>query len=127
MLELWNTCLRKLKNGEKNNMLGLLFIFWIGKYFYQLAEQYKKNKWLFAILGIVVFYAGQFVVGLILGLLVYFFDWSIDFDDQWLMALIGIPAGGISVYVFYFLLEKTWKSEKVEVKDSIQDIGRPVE
>ena len=48
-------------------MLGLLLLYWIGKYFYKLAEAYDKSKWGFTILGIVVYYAGIVVLGLILG------------------------------------------------------------
>lgn len=105
-------------------MLGFIFIYWIGKYFYQLAETYKKNRWLFAILGVVVYYAGQAIIGVLLGLGVMFFGWDIDFDNTLQMAVIGIPSGALIAYLFYFLLEKNWKKNKVEVKDSINDIGR---
>lgn len=117
--------MKKLKNGEKNNsILGLIFIYWIGKYFYQLAEEFNKNKWLFAILGVVVYYAAQLIVGVLIGVLAMFFNWNIDFESNIQMALIGIPAGAGITYLFYFLLERKWKSEKIEVKDSIQDIGK---
>ena len=35
-------------------MLGLVLLYWIGKYFYKLAEEYDKSKWGFAILGLVL-------------------------------------------------------------------------
>lgn len=105
-------------------MLGLIFIYWIGKYFYQLAEEFNKNKWLFAILGVVVYYAAQLIVGILIGVLAMFFNWNIDFESNIQMALIGIPAGAGITYLFYFLLKRKWKSEKIEVKDSIQDIGK---
>ena len=35
-------------------MLGLLLIYFIGKYFYDLAAEFEKNKWLYAILGVVM-------------------------------------------------------------------------
>ena len=50
-------------------MLGIVLIYWLGKYFYQLAEKYNQNKWLYAILGIVVYYVSQLFFGFVLGIL----------------------------------------------------------
>lgn len=107
-------------------MFGLILIYWVGKYFYQLAEKYSQNKWLYAILGIVVYYAGQAIIGFTIGLVTVFFDISIDWDNKIMMALIGVPAGALSAYLFYIFLEKKWKNEEVKV-DSIQDIGKEIE
>ncbi|TDN87659.1 hypothetical protein DET49_111107 [Salegentibacter sp. 24] len=38
-------------------MLGLLLLYWIGKYHYRLAGEYDKSQWGFTILGIVAYYA----------------------------------------------------------------------
>ncbi|MGV7107351.1 hypothetical protein [Flavobacterium sp. U410] len=104
-------------------MFGIILIYWVGKYFYQLAEKYNQNKWLFAFLGVVVYYVGQAIIGLTLGLMSLFFGFEIDWDNSVLMALLGIPAGAGSVYLVYILLEKKWKKEEVKI-DSIQDIGQ---
>ncbi len=44
-------------------MLGLFLLYFIGKIFYQLAEAHNKNKWVFAILGVIAYYAGTFLGG----------------------------------------------------------------
>ena len=36
-------------------MIGLIFLYFVSKAFYRLAELYKQNKWLYGILGVVVF------------------------------------------------------------------------
>jgi MFS family permease len=105
-------------------MLGIVLIYWLGKYFYQLAEKYNQNKWLYAILGIVVYYVSQLLFGFLLGILNELFSWGINFDN-FAINLLGIPVGLLASYLFYFLLEKVWERDVVIVKDSIYDIGKP--
>ena len=104
-------------------MLGILFIYWIGKYFYQLAEKFNQNKWFYAILGIVIYYSGQIIGALLIAVVSELFDLGIDFDGV-LINVVGILIGGIACYLFYLLLEKVWKRDVVIIKDSIQDIGK---
>ena len=82
-------------------MLGILFIYWIGKYFYQLAEKFNQNKWLYAILGIVVFYAAQLFFGILLGVGDAIFDLGINFEENLGLDLLGIPIGALACYLFY--------------------------
>jgi len=105
-------------------MLGILLIYWLGKYFYQLAEKYDQNKWLYTILGIVVYYVSQLIFGLILGIFNELFGWGINFDN-FAINLLGIPIGLLVSYLFYLLLEKVWKRDVFIIKDSIHDIGKP--
>ena len=106
-------------------MLGILLIYWIGKYFYQLAEKFNQNKWLYAILGIVVFYAAQLFFGILLGVGDAIFDLGINFEENLGLDLLGIPIGALACNLFYELLDKVWKRDVVIVSDSIQDIGNP--
>lgn len=104
-------------------LFGFILIYWMGKYFYQLADKYNQNKWLFAILGIVVYYLSQFVVGLFIGVLNAIFNFGIDFNNFG-VNLIGIPIGFLFVYLFYILLEKNWKKSKIEPIERIDQIGQ---
>ena len=104
-------------------MLGLIFIYWIGKYFYQLAEKYNQNKWLFAVLGLVVYYSSQIVVGLTIGIVNEIFALGINFDAVGI-TLLGIVVGVLFTYLFYYLLEKKWSKNKIEPVQSIEDIGK---
>lgn len=104
-------------------MLGLLLIFFIGKYFYELAQDYYKHRWLYAILGVISYYAGTMIGGFIVAIGSDLFGWNINFEDTLTLTLIAIPFGILSAVGFYFLLRRSWKNSKVEVKDEIQDIG----
>ena len=106
-------------------MLGIIIIVIIGRQFFKLAEQYKQNKWLFGILGVVSYYVGAFIGGGILGVFDVVLDLGIDWDDNLLMSVIAIPFGIGSVALFYYLLKKNW-SRRVIIEDvnEIQDIGK---
>ena len=106
--------------------LGLFLIYWLGKRFYILAEKYNQNKWLFAILGVIVYYFGQFVYGMILVILSEFFHLDIDIDNVG-YSLIGIPIGALFCYAFYYFLEKNWQSKQVVPIENIDDIGKDID
>ncbi|WP_299556197.1 hypothetical protein [Seonamhaeicola sp.] len=105
-------------------MLGIILIIFIGKYFYELAQDYYKHRWLYAILGIVVYYAGTGVGGVVLGVMNELFGLNINWDNTLLMTFIALPFGIGASGLFYFLLRRNWKKAKIEIKDEIQDIGR---
>ena len=106
-------------------MLGILLIYFIGKQFYALAEKYKQNKWLYAILSIVVFYGAGLVFGVILGVFDVLFEWEIDWDANYGINLLGIPVGLLACWGFYYLLKTRWEKSVKVVRDEIQDIGKP--
>lgn len=104
-------------------MLGILFIYFVGKYFYDLAISHDKNKWLFAILGVVSYYLGTLIGGILLGFLSVLLSIEIDWDNNVLMSVIGLPFGFGTTYLFYHLIKKKWSSE-VKIEESIDDIGK---
>lgn len=108
-------------------MLGIVFLYFIGKYFYKLAEEFNKNKWLFAVLGIVVYYAGTMIGGVILAILDELVGIGFDWDNNLLLGLVALPFGIATAYLFYYLLKKQWEKTVVIVTDEIQDIGRPLD
>ncbi|MEP3838428.1 MAG: hypothetical protein ABJM36_12310 [Algibacter sp.] len=109
-------------------MLGLLFIYIIGKRFYDLSEEYNQNKWVYAILSVVLYYTSSFVFGILIALLdIYVFDWGMDWDSNWGANLLGLPAGLLSLWGFYMFLENRWKNSMLVVKDEIEDIGKNIE
>ena len=108
-------------------MLRLILIFFIGKYFYELAQEYEKKRWLYAILGIVVYYAAGAVFGVILGLADVILGLGIDWDNSLGLNLLGLPIGIAADYIFYQYLKKTWEKERGNPADEIMDIGKPLE
>lgn len=108
-------------------MLGIILIIFIGKHFFKLAESYNKNKWLYAILGIVSYYAGSAIGGIIIGLLSELFGWYLDFDNNLILIAIAIPFGLGTVALFHYLLKKNFEQNKPEPIQSIEDIGKSIE
>ena len=106
-------------------MLGLLLIYWIGKYFYRLAEKYKKSKWGFAVIGVVTYYGGIMAFGFISGIILAFVaPETLDNMNELLYGLMLLPFGLLSCYLLYKFLEKKWEKEYVAPFDSIEEIGK---
>lgn len=107
-------------------MLGLVLIYFIGKYFYKLAEEFGKNKWGFAILGVVTYYTGAFLGGIILGLIsIIWEDFNIEYMSDMQLGLMAIPFGLLTCFGVYSLLKRIWtKYQKEEEVVSIDDIGK---
>lgn len=108
-------------------MLGLLLIYFIGKYFYELAQDFYKHRWLYAILGIVVYYASGAVFGVILGVFDLLLELNINWDETFGINLLSIPIGLLGCYGFYIVLKKRWQNNPDLVKDEIEDIGKTIE
>ena len=114
-------------------MLGLILLYWIGKYFYKLAEEHNKSKWAFTILGIVVYYSGGFVFGLAIFTIIEIVSPKYtDTINEFLFGLIMVPFGILSCYLFYDYLKRSWKSFEQDIifdeeGNIIQDKSEPVE
>jgi len=110
-------------------MLGILLLYFIGRFFYKLAEEYGKSKWGYAVLGVVTYYAGTFIYGIIY-VLIYFANNPLalesDVDNDWTLRLTAIPIGIGFAYGLYYILERSWKKDKKEETGSINidDIGK---
>lgn len=105
-------------------MLRILLIYFIGKYFYELAQDFYKHRWLYAILGIVVYYISGFVFALILVVLDSLFLLNINWDNSFGVNLISIPVGLLGCYIFYIVLKKRWEKADTSSMDEIDDIGK---
>jgi hypothetical protein len=107
-------------------MLGILFIYFIGKYFYDLAIFHKKSKWLFTIFGVISYYAGTLLGGFLLGLFSVLFSIEIDWNNNILISVLAIPFGVGTSYLVYILLKRKWSSE-VKIEETIDTIGKKQE
>lgn len=88
-------------------MLGLLLIYFLGKYFYDLALQYNKPPWKYAVIGILSYYLGIALGGAFMGIML---EWtspgSIDRINDWLLGLICIPFGLLIAKLTHLHLQK---------------------
>ncbi len=99
-------------------MLGLLLIYFIGKAFYDLALKYEKNKWVFAVLGVVTYYVGTIGGGFLLGL-AHIMGWmNINDISDIALGLMAIPIGLLFVVALYQILKRNWKSQTEERRES---------
>ena len=105
-------------------MLGIILIYFIGKKFYQLADQFDKNKWGHAISGVVTYYAGTFLVGLIIGVVIEVWGSISIYDlNDFVLTLIALPFGLLACYGLYTYLKKKYEKNASLTTDSIDDIG----
>lgn len=106
-------------------MLGLILIYFIGKNFYKLAEAHGKSKWGFAILGVISYYFGTFVFGMIIGIIIELWSTSSidDFSDMQL-GFMALPFGILTCVGLYYLLKRLWKKDEKVDEVLIDDIGK---
>ena len=94
-------------------MLGLLLIYWIGKSFYDLAKQYEKGPWPYAIIAIVCYYGLQFVVGGVAVLVMMNEDPYLDessLTGNWGLNILGVIIGALGTWLFYRYLKNKWST-----------------
>ncbi|MFD0862169.1 hypothetical protein ACFQ1M_08105 [Sungkyunkwania multivorans] len=106
-------------------MLGILLIYFIGRYFYRLAEKYDKSKWGFAIIGVLSYYGGLALFGLTLGVILGLVaPETLDTMNERLLGILLIPFGIGSSWGLYVFLKRRWQKESNLVVDEIDDIGK---
>lgn len=100
-------------------ILEIAAMIFVGRSFYQLAENHRKNRWLFTILGIVSFYFGIFVGGIVLALVyeLYLHE-SIEGENPILLTLMALPLGIFSCWGLYKILSNQWLKKSSEKQDS---------
>lgn len=110
-------------------MLGIFLIYFIGKQFFDLAKEYNRNEWGYAVLGAVMYYVGTFVGGIILALIFFLIDGDFNaFDeiDDLLLSLMGLPFGLFMSWLTYQFLEKKFNKDGSAINtlnDNILDEG----
>lgn len=113
-------------------ILGIIILIFVGRQFYQLAQKYEQNNaWVYPVLGIVSYYAGVLIGGLILGVFLgLFFPDFLDKTSELALGLLTIPLGILACWGLYQLLKTTWKKKYEEaqrLKPKISDIGKSEE
>lgn len=104
-------------------MLGILLIYVIGKQFYDLAIKHQRSAWGFAIFGVVAYYGGTFIGGLLLGVLAILIDWNIEGIHDLALGLMTLPFGLFITWLAYILLKKKWENIESNTDSDILDAG----
>ncbi len=104
-------------------MLSIVFLYFIGKPFYNLAREHATGKWIWAFLGIISFYAGAILFGIIAAIII-----AVIAPNNYEEILNGpafslaiIPFGLVSCYLFYKWLKKRWENKTENVHTDILD------
>ncbi|MBV7441146.1 hypothetical protein KRX57_06910 [Weeksellaceae bacterium TAE3-ERU29] len=106
-------------------MLGLIFLYFVGKQFYKLAEQFNKSKWGFAILGVVSYYGGTVLLGIIIGIMMEILSPGfMDTVNERLFGICMIPFGLLTCFLLYKWLQRKWRKEKQIIDNEIEEIGQ---
>ena len=104
-------------------MLGLILLYFIGKKYYELAGEYDKSQWLYAVLGVVSYYVGGLSVLFLFALVYEFTSPGAITGNEHSYSLLIIPFGLLSTYLVYRFLNKKWEREKPKVDSDIEQIG----
>lgn len=109
-------------------MLGILLIYWIGKYFYKLADLYNKHKWAYGILGVLAYYGGTFFFGFFVGFILEFSSPGYaDSVNELFFGFLMIPLGLLCCFLLYKYLEKKWKKEVPNINELLENFGEKEE
>ena len=102
--------------------LGYVFIFYIGFYFYRLAENHANNKWLFGLVGIATYLLALVIYPLIIRLLYSKENYNFDLSA---ISLRSFLIGCLSVFFLFQILSFIWNRKKtVEEEEDIDKIGK---
>ena len=93
-------------------MLGILLLYFIAKPFYKMAERHDKNKWLFAICSVLIYYLGSFIGGALIAVVSQFgFNYPIDQMEDILIGVMAMPFGLLAAWGFFKYLERKWEND----------------
>jgi len=90
-------------------MLGLIPLIFIGRWYYQLAHEYNKNRWGFAILGVGIAIVSQVLFGFVTGFIAAATGNLQWLDNPIIISLIALGFAVICVVIVHNLLRKFWK------------------
>lgn len=99
-------------------MLGLIVIVFIGRSFFNLARAHEKNSWGFAILGVLSYYTGAFLFGILIGITLEIFSpGMVAGMNELVLGLIALPFGVLSTVGLYYLLKHIWEGNSKHAKE----------
>ena len=102
-------------------MLGLILIYFIGKYFYDLAKSFKKSAILYAVIGVASYYAGVFIGGALIGVVLTYTASDPESINEFVLGLMCIPIGLLSCWGLHRFLKHQWSSKTVVSRDLLDE------
>jgi len=102
-------------------MLGLIPLFFIGRYYYQLAHEYDRSTWGFAFLGVGIAIVAQLLFGFCTGLLAAATGNLQWVDNTIIISLLAIAFSVLAVVIVYKILEKNWSNNPKDKSNGLLD------
>jgi len=101
-------------------MIGLLLIYFLWKYFSELAIEHKKSKWGFGLTGIASYYLGTILFGVAIGIIDAFAGTNyVEETNNVVLNIASLPFGVLSAWGLYKYLENKWNAQKFGDSDSL--------
>ena len=102
-------------------MLALLLLYFVWKHYSDLAKTFEKKGWPYGLLGVVVYYGGTILFGVIIVIISEYNPDLLPELSDISLSLITIPFGLICTTLLYKFLKKRWLANSVNNDDSIID------
>lgn len=102
-------------------MLTIIFVIFIGKYYYELAQAYYKHRWLYFALGIGIYFFSIFLLVYTLGYSTKMGWLQYDFTTSNVFIIQFVFAPLCTLVIYAFLYFKWKKKEKMKIE--INEIG----
>jgi len=105
-------------------MLGIVLIYFMAKWIYNLAKKYNKpNAWLYGVLGVITYYGIGLGLTFAIGFAMLMNDpTSLDTQGSELMlSLIAIPLGIGGVALLHYILKRNWSKNASETNSELLD------
>ncbi len=91
-------------------IIGIVLIVLVGRAFYQLAHEYDKSRWGYAIAGVASYYIGLFTSAFIVGIVIELISpGTITESNENMFGLLAIPFGALVCWGFYTWLKRSWE------------------
>jgi hypothetical protein len=102
-------------------LISLFLIYFVGRAFYELAHEYDKSRWGFAILGVISFYVGQLIGGFILGIAILLGAERLANLPDLALGAMALPIGLLTCWATYKLLQRQWQKSALLQKGDTLD------
>ena len=89
-------------------MLGFVFVYFLGRYFYRLAEAHQRSKWGYAVLGVLFYYFSGVLMAIAYVAFQELVGSGYDEEQDQALELAAIPAGFLGCYLLYQWLKRRW-------------------
>lgn len=102
-------------------MIGLILVFFAGKFYYDLAKEYGKSKWGYAFIGVASFYIGQVIGSFLIYVSMDFFGANLFQYNRLTVSLLVLPLGILTCFLVYKILSKRAFHERTISSDDVLD------